>query len=154
MSQLVRFGVSIEDRLLDDFDRKIVAAGYGNRSEAIRDLIRARLVELQWEAGSEETVATLTLVYDHDVREIEHKLTDFQHSFHQCVLAATHVHLDPHSCLEVIILKGPAATLKTLADGLVGIKGVRHGRLTMTTTARDFPHAHEREKRHRHAHGQ
>jgi CopG family nickel-responsive transcriptional regulator len=151
LGELVRFGVSIESELLDQFDRHIVGPAYSSRSEAIRDLVRSRLVELEWQTDSAETVATLTLVYDHDVREIEHKLNEFQHAHIDCVLASTHVHIEAHTCLEVVILRGPARTLRAFADTIIGLTGVRHGKLTMTTTAKSFPHARRHAKRHDHA---
>ncbi|HIE48436.1 TPA: nickel-responsive transcriptional regulator NikR [Candidatus Bipolaricaulota bacterium] len=135
MMPLVRFGVSIEQELLARFDREVVARGYVNRSEAIRDLIRERLVQEEWRGG-EEVVGVITLVYDHHVRGIEARLTEIQHQHHPQVLSTMHVHLDHDNCLEVVAVKGEGERIAELAAKLIGIKGVRHGRLTATTTGR------------------
>lgn len=134
MSKLVRFGISIEEKLLEEFDDHIATRGYQNRSEAIRDLIRACLVENRWEIGQDEMVGTITIVYDHEVRELTDKLVNWQHHHGHFIISTLHVHLDEHHCLEVIVLKGLAREIKMLADHLLGTKGVIHGKLTMTTT--------------------
>ncbi|HPD16878.1 MAG TPA: nickel-responsive transcriptional regulator NikR [Planctomycetota bacterium] len=136
MGELVRFGVSLEEPLLRDFDRLIEEKGYPSRSEALRDLIRDYLVQADWSKLSGEQVATLTLVYNHEYRELTDKLTDLQHDAHGLVVCATHVHLTAHTCLEVIVLRGPAADLVRIADKLVATRGVQHGKLTMTTLGR------------------
>jgi len=134
---IVRFGVSIDEELLSRFDEEIVRRGYANRSEAIRDLIRERLVREEWRAG-QEVVGVITLVYDHHVRELEAKITDIQHDHHGKVLSAMHIHLDHDNCLEIIAVKGEGAEIAELAAKLIGLKGVRHGRLTATTTGKDL----------------
>jgi len=134
MADLTRFGISIDSDLLDCFDRMIGDKGYANRSEAIRDLIRAALVEQEWRQDEGETVGTVTLVYDHHTRDLADKLTDHQHSHHDAIVSALHVHLDAHHCLEVVVVRGPSGKVKRLADELIGTKGVKHGKLTMTTT--------------------
>jgi CopG family transcriptional regulator, nickel-responsive regulator len=138
MSELVRFGVSMNEQLLNAFDRKIVSRGYANRSEAVRDLIRNRLVELEWEDENQEVAGTITLVYDHHVRGLSNLLTDLQHNWHDMILTTTHVHLDHHNCLEVLVVKGPAGQVREVADRLVGVKGVKHGQLTLTSTGREL----------------
>lgn len=134
MSDLTRFGISIDDRLLKRFDDLIAGKGYVNRSEAIRDLIRGALVEEAWAREDEETVGTVTLVYDHHTRDLADKLTEQQHSHHDAIISALHVHLDAHHCLEVVVVKGKAKSVKRLADELIGTKGVKHGKLVTTTT--------------------
>lgn len=134
MTELVRFGVSMNEQLLKMFDKKIVARGYANRSEAVRDLIRNRLVEMEWEDENQEVAGTITLVYDHHVRGLSHLLTELQHNWHELFLTTTHVHLDHHNCLEVLVIKGPAGKVREVADRLVGVKGVKHGQLTITST--------------------
>ncbi len=129
-----RFGVSIDGRLLKRFDDLISEKGYVNRSEAIRDLIRNALVEDLWAHEDEETVGTVSLVYDHHTRELSDKLIEQQHSHHQAILSTLHIHLDAHHCLEVVIIKGKAKDIKRLADELIGTKGVKHGKLMTTTT--------------------
>ncbi|HUS57594.1 MAG TPA: nickel-responsive transcriptional regulator NikR [Planctomycetota bacterium] len=138
MSALVRFGVSMEKKLLDEFDGKICSRGYDNRSEAIRDIVRDKLVELAWESGASEVVGTLTIVYDHEVHELTDRLTDIQHKYHTSIVSSMHAHLTPHTCLEVIILRGRPSAIRTIADALLAAKGVRHGKLVTTTTGKEF----------------
>jgi CopG family nickel-responsive transcriptional regulator len=138
MSELTRFGVSIDSKLIKKFDALIGQKGYATRSEAIRDMIRDTLVEQEWESGREETVGTITIVYNHHTRELEHALTDMQHkSFHQ-IISALHIHLDAHNCLEVLVVKGKSKDIKKIADLLIGTKGVKHGKLVMTTTGKEL----------------
>jgi CopG family nickel-responsive transcriptional regulator len=139
MSELTRFGISIDDRLLRRFDDLIAEKGYVNRSEAIRDLIRNALVEESWAKEDEETVGTVTLVYDHHTRDLADKLTEQQHSHHDAIVSALHVHLDAHHCLEVVVVRGMAREVKRLADELIGTKGVKHGKLVTSTTGHDLP---------------
>ena len=136
MSGVTRFGVSLDENLLAQFDSVIGRKGYTNRSEAIRDLIRESLVREQWELGSAEVVGTLTLVYNHEVRDLSDKLTDLQHAHYKAIVSALHVHLDPHHCLEVLVLRGKAKELKTIADRLIGTRGVRHGTFSATAEGR------------------
>jgi len=132
---IVRFGVSMDEELLARFDVEVVRQGYANRSEAIRDLIRERLVREEWHAG-EEVVGVITLVYDHHVRNLEARITDIQHGHHHRVISTMHIHLDHDNCLEIIAVKGKGAEIAELASKLIGLKGVRHGRLTATTTGK------------------
>lgn len=132
MAGVIRFGVSLDERLLAKFDRLIGGKGYANRSEAIRDLIRESLVRKQWELGDADAVGTLTLVYDHETRELEERLTELQHAHFQTIVSTLHVHLDAHHCLEVLILRGKAALLKSIADRLIGTRGVKHGTFSAT----------------------
>ncbi|GAB4564794.1 MAG: nickel-responsive transcriptional regulator NikR [Geothermobacteraceae bacterium] len=138
MPALTRFGISIDGELLSRFDKLISEKGYLNRSEAIRDLIRNALVEEEWREGNEETVGTITLVYDHHTRDLADKLTEHQHSHHDAIISALHVHLDAHHCLEVVVARGAAGKVRRLADELIGTKGVVHGKLTMATTGRNL----------------
>ena len=134
MTDLARFGISIDQQLLEQFDTLIDRKGYVNRSEAIRDLIRNTLVEDSWQTGNDETVGTVTLVYDHHTRDLSDKLTEHQHSHHDAIVSAMHVHLDAHNCLEVVVVRGTANKVRRLADELIGTKGVKHGKLVTTTT--------------------
>jgi len=138
MSETIRFGISIDERLLKRFDGLLVEKGYLNRSEAIRDLIRNALVEEQWAHENEEAVGTVSLVYDHHTRDLSDKLTEHQHSHHRNIISALHVHLDEHHCLEVVVIKGKSGVIRKLAEELIGTKGVKHGRLMTTTTGRDL----------------
>ncbi len=138
MSELSRIGVAIDSDLLEKFDGHIAKRGYTNRSEAFRDLIRDELVQKNWELPDSLVVGTVTLVYDHHVRLLNEKLTDLQHdSFHN-VLSTLHIHLDHNNCLEVLVVKGKAAAVKKLADALISTKGVKHGRLTITSSGVDL----------------
>jgi len=138
MSDLTRFGVSIDSTLIKKFDALIRRKGYTSRSEAIRDMIRDGLVEQEWKTENRETVGTITIVYNHHTRELEHALTDMQHkSFHQ-IISTLHVHLDAHNCLEVLVVKGKSQEIKKIADRLIGTRGVKHGKLTMTTTGKEL----------------
>jgi CopG family transcriptional regulator, nickel-responsive regulator len=135
MKKLVRFGVSLDHHLLDDFDRHITRKKYTNRSEALRDLIRDNLVGQEWDENK-ETVGTITFVYDHHVPSLTEKLIDIQHRFHELVLSGMHVHLDHDHCLEVLVVKGKGAEIKKVSDALLSVKCVKHGKLTMTTTGK------------------
>jgi CopG family nickel-responsive transcriptional regulator len=138
MAGIARFGVSIDSALMNKFDALIERKGYTARSEALRDLIRDRLVEEEWESGDKETVGTITIVYNHHTRQLDHALTDLQHqSFHQ-IISALHVHLDAHNCLEVLVVKGKSRDIRKIADSLIGTRGVKHGKLTMTTTGKEL----------------
>lgn len=131
-----RFGISLEKILIERFDDLIRKKGYPNRSEAIRDLIRDSLVTEEWESFKTETVGTITLVYSHDVRELTDNLTDLQHHYHNSIISAMHIHIDEHNCLEVIAVKGKPKDIKTIADRLIGTKGVKYGKLTAATTGK------------------
>ncbi|MBD3180910.1 nickel-responsive transcriptional regulator NikR [Candidatus Poribacteria bacterium] len=135
MSDLVRFGVSINSNLLERFDKLIDAKGYDNRSEAIRDMIREHLVEQEWKADV-ETIGAVTIVYNHHVRELSESLIALQHDHHSAIISSMHVHIDHHNCLEIIVIKEKGSRVKEIADQLISTKGVKHGKLTMTTTGK------------------
>ena len=128
-----RFSVSLPDRLFRDFDCYIAERKYENRSEAVRDFIRAALVAEEWKAGA-EVVGVVTLVFDHHQRKLHDRLTDIQHHYGEIVVSATHVHLDHHNCLEVIIARGGAETIKQLADRIKAVRGVKNTSLMLATT--------------------
>jgi CopG family nickel-responsive transcriptional regulator len=134
MSELSRIGVAIDSELLRKFDHLIEQRGYTNRSEAFRDLIRDELVERSWQSPASHVVGTITLVYDHHVRLLNEKLTSVQHDFHRSILSTLHVHLDHDYCLEVIVVRGAASQVRKVADALISMKGVKHGRLTITAS--------------------
>jgi len=133
---IVRFGISIEDVLLKRFDTLIKKKGYANRSEAIRDLIRDSLVSEELESETVETVGTITIVYSHDTRELTDTLTDMQHDYYNSIVSSMHIHIDEHNCLEVIVVRGKSSEIKAIADRLIGTKGVKHGKLSLTTTGK------------------
>ncbi len=137
---LERIGISLEDDLLARFDRLIADKGYATRSEAVRDLIRDALVQREWSraGGREEKVAVVALVYDHDSSSLAQKLAHIQHENHRAVVSALHVHLDPHNCLEVLVLRGRAAEVVHMGEGLVSTKGVKYGKVMPATTGQDL----------------
>jgi CopG family nickel-responsive transcriptional regulator len=133
---VVRFGISLDNALLGRFDNLIEKKGYSSRSEAIRDLIRDSLVTEEWESSTAETVGTITIIYSHETRELTDTLTDLQHHYYNSIISAMHIHLDEHNCLEVVVVRGKAKDIKTIADRLIGTRGVKHGKLTVTTTGK------------------
>jgi CopG family nickel-responsive transcriptional regulator len=137
MPQLTRTGVSLEEDLLTQFDRVIAKRGYKNRSKAIRDLIRESLVSEAIDKNK-QVVATLSMIYDHRRPNLSDKLNEIQHHSHGNVLAATHVHLDADNCLEVVIMQGRSEEVKHLADHMLAMRGVKHGKLVLTTTGKDL----------------
>lgn len=139
MSSLCRIGVALSGDLLAKFDKLIARRGYTNRSEAFRDLIRNELVQEEWKSSESEVFGTVTLVYDHHARLLTERLTELQHQYHAAVLSALHVHLDHDNCLEVVLVKGKAALVQKLANALIALKGVKHGRLTITTSGHKLP---------------
>lgn len=132
MSSLVRLSFSIEEALAERLEKLIKASKYGNRSEFIRDMIRDRLVEQEWEKN-QEALGTVTLIYDHHARGLNKKLTDLQHRHHGSVLASTHIHLDKHVCAEMIMIRGRADEIRRITDLLRQQKGVLHAGLTMSS---------------------
>ncbi|AIF68920.1 NAD+ synthetase [Palaeococcus pacificus DY20341] len=136
--KIVRFGVSIPEDLLKKFDDIIEEKGYANRSEAIRDLIRDFIVRHEWEVGNEEVAGTITIVYNHDEADVVEELLEMQHDYVNNIVSSVHVHMDEHNCLEVIIVKGRASDVKTIAERLISLKGVKHGKLVMSTTGREL----------------
>ena len=132
-----RFGVSIPSRLLERFDELVDEKKYGNRSEAIRDLIRQFLVEEEWNSD-EETMGTVTLVYDHHVGDLSEELNSIQHDMVDSIVSSLHVHLTHDMCLEVIVVRGKSSRIRKLADKLIGTKGVVHGKLTAATIGSSF----------------
>jgi CopG family nickel-responsive transcriptional regulator len=133
MPELTRITISLESALLEAFDRRNDTKGYANRSEAIRDLIRERLIREEVEHATGEQVAVLTLVYDHHARELAARLIDKQHHHHGLVVSSLHVHLGERHCLEVSVLRGKAEEVRHLGDELLTTKGVLHGEIIFTS---------------------
>lgn len=131
-----RFGVSIPDELLAKLDKLAKKKGYSNRSEVLRDLVRDRFVDEEWKEGKAEVVGTVTLVYNHHSHDLSDKLADLQHSHFKNIISTTHIHLDAHNCLEVLVVKGKSQKVKEIADQLIATKGVKHGKLVMTSTGK------------------
>jgi CopG family nickel-responsive transcriptional regulator len=137
MSTLIRTGISLDRELLQRFDQAIKKKGYGSRSEAIRDLVRDHAVASDL-AADRVIVGTLTLVYNHHQPKLSERLLAAQHEYHGKVLAVAHVHLDHHNCLEVIIVRGRGSEVQRLADQLLSLRGVKHGKLVITTTGKQL----------------
>ena len=135
---LRRFSVSLEENLLELFDVYIQSHKYTNRSEAVRDLIRKAFVINEWEADK-RVMGVISLVYDHHQRQLQERLTEIQHDYHHHIVSTTHVHMDHHNCLEVIIVQGKALEVKELADKLISSRGVRDGNLAMSSTGKSLP---------------
>lgn len=133
MAELSRTGISLDQDLLAGFDKLIARRGYQNRSEALRDMIREALLSEVIDSNK-PVVGTLTLVYDHHVPNLSQKLTEMQHHGGNMVLAATHVHLDDHYCLEVVIMKGRSKDIREMADKMLATRGVELGKLVLTNS--------------------
>ena len=137
MSELIRFSVAIPEDLLIPFDNLVARRGLAkNRSEVIRDLIREALVSEEWDDPLQEIVGTLTIVFSHHASDLQNKLDHIQHDYHERIISTMHIHLDAHNCLEVIVLRGRSDEIRMLAESILGVKGVKHGQLTATTTGR------------------
>lgn len=130
---LKRFSISLEEKLLADFDRYIKKNQYNNRSEAIRDLIRKSFVEEEWEADK-EVMGVVNLVYDHHQNQLQDRITELQHDYHRQIVSTTHVHMDHHNCLEVIIVRGKAKQIKELSQKMFALRGVKNGHLSTSST--------------------
>jgi len=139
VEEIVRFGVSVEKNLLASFDELISRKGYANRSEALRDLVRDHLVEEEWKVEKKEMIGTITIVYNHHTRGLSDTLIDLQHHFHNLIISTMHLHMDEDNCLEVLVVKGMVDKIKSIADKLISTRGVKHGKLTMTTTGKELP---------------
>jgi CopG family nickel-responsive transcriptional regulator len=135
MSDTVRFGVSLSLSLLDEFDALIKRLGYATRSEAVRDMIRQKLVAEEWEAPDKETFAVVLLVYEHHAGALTDKLNDIQHHACKQIVGSFHVHMDEDNCVELVLMRGKGKQLRTLADQMVSLKGVKYSALNMGTGA-------------------
>jgi CopG family nickel-responsive transcriptional regulator len=136
MSDTVRFGVSLSLDLLDQFDALIKRLGYANRSEAVRDLIRRKLVEEEWTAPDRQTFAAVMLVYNHHRMSLPTRLTELQHDSYAQVIGSFHVHIDRHNCLELVVLKGKGKDLRALGEKMISLRGVKYGALNMGTSGK------------------
>jgi CopG family nickel-responsive transcriptional regulator len=137
MSELVRFGVSLEKALLEKFDAFIRNRNYTNRSEAFRDMIRQELIKKEWLEG-EDVAGAITLIYDHHRKDLLSKITDIQHNYQEVIISTQHVHLDHDNCLEIVAVKGAPGEVQRLANRLKSIKGVKHGTLSMSSTGKEI----------------
>ncbi len=128
-----RFGVSLEESLLEKLDNLVKQNKFPNRSQAIRFLINNNIVEEKWEENK-DVAGAIVLVYDHHKRDLQTKSTDVQHDYHNLILSVQHVHLDHNNCLETIAVKGKANELSALANELIALKGIKHGKLVMSSS--------------------
>jgi CopG family nickel-responsive transcriptional regulator len=135
---VTRFSISLAPSLLKQLDQMSAEKGYDNRSLAVADMIRNQLVEHQQKTGTADIAGTITLVYDHHKPHLQGTLTAIQHDHHDVILSTVHVHLDHHNCLEVLLVRGQAGVIRKIADELITAKGVKHGKLTVTTTGKDL----------------
>jgi len=131
MGELTRTALAIDVNLLEKFDGWMSTHGYTNRSEAMRDLIRAALTEAQWANPNAKVVAVLSVIYDHAARQLAQEVTELQHKDFHAVLCSQHVHLDHNNCLEVILMQGTSRQLRRLSDAIVATRGVKAGKLTL-----------------------
>lgn len=155
MSDLIRFGVSIENSLLESFDRLVAERDYATRSEALRDLIRDALVQSHLVAKQKgaDVLGSLTLVYDHHASDLTDKMAALQHDHHELVVSVLHIHISHEDCMEVIVLRGKVKDVRSLADALLSLKGVKHGRLFVTLPGQEITgHKSAPARKHKHPH--
>jgi CopG family nickel-responsive transcriptional regulator len=138
MGETIRFGVSLDSDLLERFDRICEERCYQTRSEAIRDLIRKELVQKEWENQNQEVTGTLTLVYNHHQSDLAQKMTEIQHQALDIIITSLHVHIDAHNCMEVLVLRGPVKDVRSVARRLTSTRGIKHGKLSLSTTGKDL----------------
>jgi CopG family nickel-responsive transcriptional regulator len=129
-----RVGVSFEPELLSKFDKLIKKKGYDSRSEAVRDLVRKAIIESEVQTVKGNVIGTITIIYDHEIGDVTNKLLHLQHHHHAEISSTTHIHMDEHMCLEVLVVRGKATNVKSLSDNIKSIKGVKHGDLVITKT--------------------
>ena len=135
MSDLKRISISLEEGLLERFDRQVERQGYPTRSEAIKALMRQSLIETEWE-GNEEVAGAISIVFDHHRRGLTNKIMDVQHDSGPLVVSTQHVHLDHDHCLEIVVVRGKAGRIRELAAALRSLKGIKHSALVMSTSGR------------------
>ena len=139
MSEIIRFGVSIDQDLLENYDRLIAERGYTTRSEALRDLIREALIQQKIEMDSDINVlGSLTLVYDHHASNLLREMGNLQHKYHETILSVMHIHVSHDDCMEIIALRGMVSNIVNLANGLLSLKGIKNGKLFLTIPSSDI----------------
>ena len=139
MPETVRFGVSLDIELLDKFDALLKKMGYDNRSEAIRDLIREKMVQEEWETPTGEAFGVVFMVYEHEALSLDSRLTDLEHKFFKNIVSSVHVHLDEGNCLEVVVLRGQGKAVRSMGEKLISLRGVKYGKLGMGTVSQQSP---------------
>lgn len=149
-----RFTISLEENLAQQFDQLVVQAGYQNRSEAVRDLLRQKLTEVNLQTDQAKfCVASLSYVYNHHGRDLAERLMQIQHEYHDIVVVVTHVHLDHDNCLETTLLRGPTAAVRRFGEAVMTERGVRHGQINIVPVSLEEEHAHGHDHPHGHAVG-
>ena len=138
LAKLIRFGVSLPADLIGSFDRAIRAKGYKTRSEAIGDLMRESLIADEWQRSDGNMVGTVTIVYNHEKHGLSDALNSLQHTHHDAIVCTTHIHMDEHNCLEVVVIRGTADQIRTISDRLISTAGVKHGKLVCTSAGDHF----------------
>lgn len=134
MAELARFSVSMDEDMLQRFDNYVARRGLStNRSEAVRDLVREVLSQEEIDDPDTEAVASVTMVFSHHAHDVGEKLDSIEHEYCKLIISKVHIHLDVHNCLEVILMRGPAGQVRNVAEYLLGAKGVRNGKLVLTT---------------------
>jgi CopG family nickel-responsive transcriptional regulator len=152
-----RFTISLDEDLAREFDALIAARGYSNRSEAVRDILRAQIEgsRLAREEAS-HCIANLSYVYNHHERELAERVTQDQHEHHDLCVATLHAHLDHDNCMESVILRGPTSEVRAFAESLIAKPGIRHGALNLVTAEfrrQPHSHSHSADDSHSHPHG-
>lgn len=148
MSDLVRFSVTMPKDLMESLDHYAARRGISsNRSETIRDLVRSALVDEVVEDPESNIFGTLTMVFNHHQHDVRDRLDDIQHDHIDEIVSTVHVHLDHENCLEVILMKGKSEVIRSIADALLGTKGVLNGKLVVTTVGAPHEHNHGHEHR-------
>lgn len=131
-NKLTRFGISMDEKLLKNFDKVIDDKGYQNRSEAIRDLVRDAILQHNWANDDKEVAGVILLFYNHHQSNLVNEIMGVQHDYHDNILTSTHLHIDHDNCLELIVVNGSAKKLTMLSDKLITLKGVFYGKLTVS----------------------
>lgn len=154
---LVRFGISMPQSLIEQFDRLIALQGYDNRSEAIRDLARKALLTSSRMEPNEMVAGTIVMVYDHEIRDLPITLMELQHDYHHVIISTMHIHLNHQQCLEILVVRGEVQKLRELQQGIQVLKGVSYAELSVTHLdeqghAHGHSHSHEQHS-HTHGHG-
>ncbi len=131
---IARLSLSLPNGLAAELDGLVAAKGAASRSALVADLVREAVTEHRSRKGRQEVAGAITMVYDHHARNLQAKLTALQHDAEGLIVSVMHVHLTHHDCLEVLAVRGAAGRVRELADRLGAVRGVKHARLTITTT--------------------
>lgn len=144
---LVRFGISMPQSLIEQYDRLIAIQGYNNRSEAIRDLTRKALLTSSSLQLDETVAGTIVMVYDHHISDLPITLMELQHEYHHAIISTMHIHLNHQQCLEILVVRGEVQKLRELQQRIQVLKGVGYAELSVTHVdehgaSHEHPHTH------------